>query len=123
MEYREKGNQSKGFELKRLQKEHPDFSPFVLLKLSLIRYGAVLTKRAKKEIVRQNLQFLSDAAFGLQFGEKEEYVITAKHIWILIKLTGAKNKMFFRSRIDWITFVERPDFFDQKTSSGIPWHP
>lgn len=48
MEYREKGNQSKGFELKRLQKEHPDFSPFVLLKLSLIRYGAVLTKRAKK---------------------------------------------------------------------------
>lgn len=75
MEYREKRNQSKGFELKRLQKEHPDFSPFVLLKLSLIRYGAVLTKRAKKEIVRQNLQFLSDAAFGLQFGEKEEYVI------------------------------------------------
>lgn len=49
MEYREKGNQSKGFELKRLQKEHPDFSPFVLLKLSLIRYGAVLTKRAKKK--------------------------------------------------------------------------
>lgn len=25
--------------------------------------------------MRQNLQFLSDAAFGLQFGEKEEYVI------------------------------------------------
>ena len=105
MEYREKGNQSKGFELKRLQKEHPDFSPFVLLKLSLIRYGAVLTKRAKKEIVRQNLQFLSDAAFGLQFGEKEEYVIPGP--FLLCSEPRKLDKMKFNRRVRFFYEIDR----------------
>ena len=38
--------QTKYEELEQLRSKYPDFSPFVLLKLSMIRYGARLTDAA-----------------------------------------------------------------------------
>ncbi|WP_370826476.1 hypothetical protein [Fournierella massiliensis] len=56
-------NHTKQEELARLQARYPTFSPFVLLKLSMIRYGAVLTLQCAGEDSRFHLRFLLGQRF------------------------------------------------------------
>lgn len=59
----------KSDEMRSLLEQNPGFPALVLLKLSLIRYGAVLTSRAMEEIGRQGLSFTPDYSFGLHYGK------------------------------------------------------
>ena len=60
-------NHTKQEELAQLQARYPTFSPFVLLKLSMIRYGAVLTPAALEKIQGSIYAFSSDNAFDIRF--------------------------------------------------------
>ena len=55
-------------ELEALRVSHPAFSPFALLKLSMIRYGAVFTERALDSIQGSPYAFGDDNPFDIRFG-------------------------------------------------------
>lgn len=58
-------------ELETLRVGHPAFSPFALLKLSMIRYGAVFTERALDSIQGSPYAFGDDNAFDIRFGGRD----------------------------------------------------
>ena len=64
-------NHTKQEELAQLQARYPNFSPFVLLKLSMIRYGAVLTPAALEKIQGSIYAFSSDNAFDIRFSGRK----------------------------------------------------
>lgn len=134
-------NCAKSQEMEQLLKKYPDFSPYVLLKISLIRYGAVLTEEAAKRLMEKDLSFNTEEAFGLEFGKGGKPQVMPGPIllrdanFVYINWGEAyqnpyivdyrpEEKRFLlldgEQVVDEIDFVKRPSFFGKKTRRGIP---
>ena len=132
---------TKSLEMEALLEKYPAMPPYVLLKLSMIRYGAVLTERANARLMQKDLSFNTEEAFGLQFGKGErKYAMPgpvllrdASFVYInwgedyqdpyRIDFDPAQNRFFLldgEQLVDEIGFVPRPAFFGKKTRRGTP---
>lgn len=133
--------QTKYEELEQLRSKYPDFSPFVLLKLSMIRYGARLTDAALDRVQDPYYSFGAVEPFGIDFvGRTEKRAMPGP---ILLRdssnvyINYGENYsdpydvdwdedagVFFLKEgdriIETVDFVPRPAFFGKKTSRGTP---
>ena len=140
----ETDNGRKKREREELLAEYPGFSPFAMLKLSMIRYGAVLTKKAEKKILQKGLSFGTDENFGLSFGDSEENAVVPGPILLrdstFVYINYGENyadpygidfddgaDAFVLTEqtdgggiVDEIGFVPPPAFYAKKTSRGTP---
>ena len=128
-------------ELSGLECRYPDVPVYILLKLSMIRYGAILTPRADERLMRRDLSFNTEEAFGLQFGNGERKhampgpVLLRDSSFVYINWGEAyddpyiidfypeedKFRLLDGDRVvDEIGFVPRPAFFGKKTRRGVP---
>ena len=132
-------NHTKQEELAQLQARYPTFSPFVLLKLSMIRYGAVLTPAALEKIQGSIYAFSSDNAFDIRFSGRKACtavpgpILLRDGTFVYIKYGDPYEDPY---QIDWegglfllkegntlidvIDFVPRPEFYGKITSLGTP---
>lgn len=132
-------NHTKQEELAQLQARYPNFSPFVLLKLSMIRYGAVLTPAALEKIQGSIYAFSSDNAFDIRFSGRKACtavpgpILLRDGTFVYINYGDPYEDPY---QIDWegglfllkegntlidvIDFVPRPEFYGKITSLGTP---
>lgn len=121
---------------------YPAVPVYVILKLSMIRYGAVLTPAADKRLREKDLSFNTSEAFGLSYGSGPGtdnampgpvLLRDASFVYInwgeayedpyVIDYDPETGDFYLKERdivIDTVSFVERPAFFDKKTRRGIP---
>ncbi|MEG2221940.1 MAG: hypothetical protein RRY95_04340 [Oscillospiraceae bacterium] len=128
-------------ELLRACSDYPDFSPFVLRKLSMIYHGVVLTERALRQLQSPYYCFGRLEPFGISFeGRSSELAMPgaillrdATNVYINYGETYANPY-----QVDWnpdadafllledgvtldtVDFVPRPAFFGKTTSRGAP---
>lgn len=128
-------------EMEAVLERDPDFSPFVLLKLSMVRYGAVLTEAALDKLQSPIYSFGSLEPFGIDFqgrpaGKAMPGAILlrdATNVYInygetyedpyVIDWDPEREAFVLKEGedlIDLIDFVPRPAFFGKKTSKGTP---
>lgn len=127
-------------EMEVLSERYPDVSPYMILQLSMIRYGAVLTDRADERLLMKDLSFNTEEAFGLTFGSGDRKsmpgpVLLRDQSFVYINWGEAYDMPYvidyypeentFRllddgQIVDEISFVERPAFFGKKTRRGTP---
>ena len=133
--------QRKREELEESCVRYPDFSPFVLLKLSMVRYGAQLTDAALNQLQSPQYSFGSLEPFGIDFEGRPANLAMpgaillrdATNVYINYGETyedpyivdwDAERKAFVLKEddvlIDVVDFVPRPAFFGKKTSKGTP---
>lgn len=130
----------KSAEMEALIDQYPAMSPYVLLKLSMIRYGAVLTQSANERLMQKDLSFNTEEAFGLQYGRGERRyampgpVLLRDSSFVYINWGeeysepylidyDASGRFYLLDDgqvVDEIGFVPRPAFFGKKTSKGTP---
>lgn len=134
--------QRKREELEESCVRYPDFSPFVLLKLSMVRYGAQLTDAALNQLQSPQYSFGSLEPFGIDFEGRPANLAMpgaillrdATNVYINYGETyedpyivdwDAERKAFVLKEddvlIDVVDFVPRPAFFGKKTSKGTPY--
>lgn len=126
-------------ELETLQVSHPAFSPFALLKLSMIRYGAVFTERALDSIQGSPYAFGDDNAFDIRFGGRDgrrampgpillrdgsfvyvNYGEPYENPYTIDCDGGVYLLLDGDKLVDTLDFVPRPDFYGKRTSRGTP---
>lgn len=131
----------KSQEMEQLLKKYPDMSPYVLLKISLIRYGAILTKSAETRLMEKDLSFNTEEAFGIQFQKERKPCVMPGPILLrdssfvyinwgetyrnpyVVDYDPKEQKFTLLDDgtvVDEIGFVLRPSFFGKKTRRGIP---
>ena len=128
-------------ELQEACSRYPEFSPFVLLKLSMVRYGALLTPAALDQVQGPQYSFGSLEPFGIDFEGRP----AGRSMPGAILLRDATNVYINYGEtyedpylVDWdpqretfvlkegdqvlelVDFVPRPGFFGKKTSKGTP---
>ncbi|MDD2496358.1 MAG: hypothetical protein PHE29_14365 [Tissierellia bacterium] len=132
---------NKYYELQRTKADHPFLSPFVILKISMICYGVVLTERALNKVQEPMYCFGKLEPFGISFsGRTNGRVMPGP-----ILLRDASNvyinygelytdpyvvdwdpdlELFILKEdekiIDIVDFVPRPRFYGKTTSKGTP---
>lgn len=132
---------SKRDELARLRAAYPGVSPFVLLKLSMIWHGAVLTESALIRLQSDEYRFGEAEPFDIGFaGRASKYIMPGPILlrdgtFVYINYGEAyadpyrigydpDRGVFFVEEdgveIDSVDFVPRPAFFGKKTSKGTP---
>lgn len=120
---------------------YPDFSPYILLKLSMVRYGAVLTDAALDQLQSPLYSFGSLEPFGIDFegrpaGRSMPGAILlrdATNVYInygeaydnpyVVDWDSDRNAFVLKegdTLIDLVDFVPRPAFFGKRTSKGTP---
>ena len=130
---------SKIREWEELCRKYPDVSPFVLLKLSMVWHGAVLTDRALTRLQEDDYRFGTAEPFGISFAGREKKRVMPGPIllrdasFVYINYgedyadpytadfdpeTGLFLLYEGDALIDCIDFVPRPAFFGKYTSSG-----
>lgn len=128
-------------ELTHLRETYPDFSPFVLLKLSMVWHGAVLSERALMQLQSPVYSFGKVEPFGISFtGRRSEYampgpILLRDSTFVYINYGEAyadpyvvdyepEQQLFLLKEgscvIDSVDFVPRPAFFGKTTSNGVP---
>lgn len=126
-------------EMAFLQARHPGFSPFVLLKLSMIRYGAKLTETALEKIQHTSFSFGDQSAFDIRFNGRGGAlampgpILLRDGTFVYINygdpyedpyLIDWEGGLFLLKEgdavVDVVTFVPRPAFYDKSTSRGTP---
>lgn len=133
--------QTKLEELENLRVKYPELSPFVLLKLSMIRYGARLTESALDKVQEPFYSFGTVEPFGINFAGRTEkkampgaillrdcsnvYINYGENYEDPYEVDwDAEAGVFFLKegdrKIDTVDFVPRPAFFGKKTSRGTP---
>jgi hypothetical protein len=135
-------NSSNASELERMISRYPDVSPFVILKLDMIRRGAVLTPRAMDEVQSDVYRFEETEPFRIDFeGRRKDLAAPgsillrdATNVYInygdssytdpyLIDRDdedGVFTLIDGGVEIDTVDFVPRPKFFGKRTSAGTP---
>lgn len=134
-------NERKREELARLREAYPDFSPFVLLKLSMVWHGAVLSERALIRLQSPEYSFGRVEPFDIGFeGRSSEYampgpVLLRDSTFVYINYGEAytdpyildydpQQELFLLKEdeavIDSVDFVPRPAFFGRLTGRGTP---
>jgi len=132
---------SKLLEMQKLAEAFPGFSPFILLKLSMIRNGVILTTKANERLMQSDLSFHTEEAFGLQYGKTKRNTAMPGPVLLrdasfayinwgeyypdpyIADYDAEANKFFLydgNELVDEIGFVPKPQFFGKKTSKGIP---
>lgn len=133
--------ETKREELGRLSAAYPDFSPYVLLKLSMVRHGVVLSDGALDQLQSPLYTFGKVEPFGISFsGRKTEKAMPSAILlrdssYVYINYGEAyedpyrvdydpEQNLFLLMEgdtlIDAVDFVPRPAFFGKTTSSGTP---
>jgi hypothetical protein len=128
-------------EFERAIAKYPDISPFVILKLSLLRRGVVLTSRALEEVQKSTYNFGSMEPFLIDFeGRTAEKsmpgpILLRDSTNVFINYGEAFTEPYIIEwfpddgvfsifdgdlEIDHVDFVPRPKFFGEKTSRGTP---
>jgi hypothetical protein len=128
-------------EWEKLCRTYPDLSPFVLLKISMVWYGAVLTETALDRLQEPDYCFGKLEPFAIQFdGRPANKVMPggillrdATYVYInygetyenpyQIDWDDEQGEFLLRDEdgiIDTVDFVPRPDFFGKITSKGTP---
>lgn len=125
-------------EYQTLKEKYPSFSPFVLLKLSMILSGAVLTQSALEHLQTPEYSFGEAEPFQIGFVGREKKislpgaVLLRDSTFVYINW-GESYEHPYEIRycdgvfllceddlvIDEIDFVRRPAFFGKRTSSGV----
>ena len=126
-------------EMANLQSQHPAFSPFTLLKLSMTCHGARLTDAALEKVQDPLYRFTKASPFDISwtgrpkdlympgpillrdgsfvyinYGDPYENPYTVDYEGGLFLLKEGEEL------VDVVDFVPRPDFFDKVTSRGTP---
>ena len=137
---RQKDKYKKIREWEQTIKKYPDMSPFVLLKLSMIWHGVVLTERALDRLQAPDYCFGKLEPFGLANGKEVKKVMPGAILlrdatFVHINYgepyeepyvadydpeTGCFLLMEDEHVIDEIDFVPRPSFYGKVTSKGTP---
>lgn len=125
-------------ELAEIEVRHPNVSPFVLRKLSMIRYGVKLTATAQKQIQGTAFSFGSQNAFDIRFNRDGAMdmpgpILLRDGSFVYINygdpyetpyLLDWEDGLFLlkegETAIDVVTFVPRPAFYGKCTSRGVP---
>jgi hypothetical protein len=128
-------------EWERICREYPDLSPFVLLKLSMVWHGVVLTETALDRLQEPDYCFGKLEPFGIDFnGRTREKVMPgaillrdATFVYInygenyadpyVVDFDPKRGEFLLKEDnevIDTVDFVPRPDFFGKMTSKGTP---
>ena len=132
---------NKYYEIQRAKEEHPSVSPFVILKLSMICYGAVLTDRALNKVQEPMYCFGKLEPFGISFSGRENDKVMpgsillrdASNVYInygesyddpYVVDWDSDSELFTLKEnekiIDVVDFVPRPEFYGKITSKGTP---
>ena len=133
--------ETKREELQRLAEAYPDFSPYVLLKLSMVCHGVILSEEALDRLQSPLYSFGKVEPFGISFsGRKTEksmpsaillrdssyvYINYGENYADPYRVDFDPDRDCFLlmdgdSLIDAVDFVPRPSFFGKTTSSGTP---
>jgi hypothetical protein len=135
-------NDAKRRERETLLIQYPDFSPSVLLKLSMIRWGVKITESALDRLQEPDYNFGSVEPFGIDFngrtGKKSMpgaiLLRDSTNVYInygepyedpyLVDWEPENGRFVLKEEdnrlVDEVDFVPRPAFFGKKTSNGIP---
>lgn len=128
-------------EWEQLCGKYPDLSPFILLKLSMVWHGVVLSEQALERLQKPDYCFGKLEPFGISFAGRTAKKVMPGAIllrdatYVYINYGEAyedpykadwnpETGEFWLSEngqpIDWIDFVPRPEFFGKTTSRGTP---
>lgn len=126
-------------ELCRLRADYPAFSPFVLLKLSMVCHGVALTETALQHVQGEDYSFGKVEPFGISFaGRGSGYampgpILLRDGTFVYINYGEAYENPYTltwegglfllydgETLIDTVDFVPRPAFFGKRTSRGTP---
>ncbi|MDO4494126.1 MAG: hypothetical protein Q4C53_09605 [Clostridia bacterium] len=128
-------------ELARLSAAHPGFSPYVLLKLSMVLHGAVLSEAALRRLQADEYRFGEAEPFDIGFsGRTAQYampgpVLLADGTFVYINYGEAYADPYvigYDAKTDTfpllegdktlcaVDFVPRPAFFGKRTTKGTP---
>ena len=133
--------QGKRAEWEKACREYPDLSPFVLLKMSMVWHGAVLTEAALDRLQEPDYCFGKLEPFGISFGGRPADKVMpggillrdATFVYInygenyrdpyQIDWDAGRGEFLLKEGedvIDTVDFVPRPQFFGKTTSRGTP---
>lgn len=128
-------------ELARARADHPDLSPFMLLKLSMLRYGVVLSPGALEQLQGPLYSFGKVEPFGISFAGRSPQLAMpgpillrdASFVYINYgesfedpyQVDWCREQEAFllkegEATLDRVDFVPRPAFFGKQTSRGTP---
>ncbi len=133
--------QGKRAEWEKACREYPDLSPFVLLKMSMVWHGAVLTEATLDRLQEPDYCFGKLEPFGISFGGRPADKVMpggillrdATFVYInygenyrdpyQIDWDAGRGEFLLKEGedvIDTVDFVPRPQFFGKTTSKGTP---
>lgn len=128
-------------ELQRIKEQHPTLSPFVILKLSMICKGVVLTEAALNKVQEPMYCFGSLEPFGISFAGRTNNKVMpgsillrdASNVYInygeayenpyIVDWDQEQNLFLLKDGdliVDVVDFIPRPAFYGKTTSKGTP---
>lgn len=137
----EQQNETKVEELLRLQAAYPDISPYVLLKLSMVCHGVLLSRGALEQLQSPLYSFGKVEPFGIRFSGRDDALSLpsaillrdASYVYInygedykdpYVVHFDPEHQRFLlmegNTLVDAVDFVPRPSFFGKTTSRGTP---